>query len=155
MKHGDQLTIYNHLLSRKDKYALINKYSQLVNHKYPTAIALLNILYVLSIKRQRTQQLRPFTAPTNIMTFTSEFITDGLPQPTFTCITGQPNRSNLMELHNNLCENAASVKSNLGGGNHGLLPIIGRAQYYLVQTGHAFIAPINPGNYTNIPSDAT
>ena len=55
---------------------------------------------------------------------------------------GQPNRSNLMEIHNNLWKNTASVHSNLGGGNHGSLAITIGAQDYLVQMGHSSIAPI-------------
>ena len=55
---------------------------------------------------------------------TVKSITNGFTHLPFACITVQPNRSNLMELHNNLCKNAASVHSNLGGENNGLLSIV-------------------------------
>ena len=49
---------------------------------------------------------------------------NGSHHPTFACIMGQLNQSNLMELHKTLCKNSASVHSNLGGGKNGLLAII-------------------------------
>ena len=49
---------------------------------------------------------------------------DVSPHLIFARIVFQPNRSNLMELHKNLCDNAAYVNSNLRGGNHGLLAIL-------------------------------
>ena len=79
---------------------------------------------------------------------------NGFLHPTFDGITGQTNRSSLMELHKNLCKNAAYLHSNPGGGNHGLLTIVIGAQYYLVQTVHAFIDPINPVSYPKIMDHA-
>ena len=74
---------------------------------------------------------------------------DVSPHLIFARIVFQPNRSNLMELHKNLCDNAAYVNSNLRGGNYGLLAILIKSQDYHAQMGHAFIAPTNPGNYPN------
>ena len=89
------------------------------------------------------------------MKFTVKTITYGFPHPMLAHITGKPNRNNLMKLHKNLCENASSIHSILGGGNHALLAIGIGGKDYLKQTCHSFVAPINLGNYPNIPSHIT
>ena len=89
------------------------------------------------------------------MNFTIKFNMNGFHHRTFACIIGQPNQSNLMDLNKNLCEYTASVHSNLGGGNHGFLAISIGKKDYLVKTSHAFIAPINQGNYPNIQAHGT
>ena len=80
---------------------------------------------------------------------------NGFHHPKFARTMGQPHRSNLMELHKNLCKNSASVHSNLGGGNHDFLAIIIGEKDNLAKMGHAFISPINQGNYPNIPAHET
>eukprot|EP00978_Attheya_sp_CCMP212_P021057 scaffold61089_cov59-Attheya_sp.AAC.4 len=49
-------------------------------------------------------------------------------------------------MHKKLCENAAAVTSNLGGGNHGHLALILTDKDYLNETKNTFIAPKNPGD---------
>eukprot|EP00978_Attheya_sp_CCMP212_P025911 scaffold84189_cov35-Attheya_sp.AAC.1 len=49
-------------------------------------------------------------------------------------------------MHKSLCENAAAVTSNLGGGNHGHLALLVTDTAYFEETQLAFIAPTNPGD---------
>eukprot|EP00978_Attheya_sp_CCMP212_P014573 scaffold37188_cov29-Attheya_sp.AAC.7 len=49
-------------------------------------------------------------------------------------------------MHKSLCENAAAVTSNLGGGNHGHLALLMTDMAYFEETQLAFIAPTKPGD---------
>eukprot|EP00978_Attheya_sp_CCMP212_P044101 scaffold300497_cov27-Attheya_sp.AAC.2 len=49
-------------------------------------------------------------------------------------------------MHKSLCENAAAVTSNLGGGNHSHLALLMTDTAYFEETQLAFIAPTNPGD---------
>ena len=67
--------------------------------------------------------------------------------PIFTKNYGEPTRAVLIEIHQFISGNAASVASNLGGGRHGHLALTMTAKYYRAQSGFAFVLPHNPGNY--------
>eukprot|EP00957_Ditylum_brightwellii_P076681 5828843-Ditylum_brightwellii.AAC.1 len=60
-------------------------------------------------------------------------------------IVGEPNYKSIKHLHNQLIQNAVTLESTLGGGNNGLDGLIEFPQLYLLQTGHNFVHPPNPG----------
>jgi hypothetical protein len=72
--------------------------------------------------------------------------TADFPHPDLPKIHGEPNRDSLIEIHGLLCENASSVTTNQGGGNHGHLALMLSAKAYNEQTKHDFIPPPNPGD---------
>ena len=59
-------------------------------------------------------------------------------------IGGDPTREALIELHQLISGNAASVASNIGGGRHGHLALTMTKEDYLAQTYYAFVPPYNP-----------
>jgi len=73
-------------------------------------------------------------------------ITADFPHPILKKIHGEPTRKEIVELHKKLCENAAAVTSNLGGGKHGHLALILSDKDFLEEAKHAFEAPKNPGD---------
>eukprot|EP00978_Attheya_sp_CCMP212_P024376 scaffold76455_cov36-Attheya_sp.AAC.1 len=73
-------------------------------------------------------------------------ITTDFPHPILTQIHGEPMRKALVKMHKSLCENAAAITSNLGGGNHGHLALLMTDTVYFEETQLAFIAPTNPGD---------
>ena len=82
-------------------------------------------------------------------------IRNSFPHPTITAITGEPQYDEIRRVHKLLSSNAASVPSQLGGGNHGLLGhTIGPATYMNI-TGAAFLLPANPGAAPVIAANAT
>ena len=74
-------------------------------------------------------------------------ITADFPKPILTKNAGDPNREHLILLYKELAANAASVPSNLGGGNHGHLALMLSEPNYLAQTGNSFVLPHNPGDF--------
>eukprot|EP00978_Attheya_sp_CCMP212_P021255 scaffold61947_cov63-Attheya_sp.AAC.1 len=73
-------------------------------------------------------------------------ITTDFPHPILKQIHGVPMMKALVKMHKRLCENAAAVTSNLGGGNHGHLALLVTDKDYLEETKQTFIAPKNPGD---------
>ena len=67
--------------------------------------------------------------------------------PIITKIGREPKRESLIELHQLISGNAASVASNLGGGRHGQLVLTTTDEEYMSQKRYAFVPPRNPGNY--------
>ena len=61
-------------------------------------------------------------------------------------IVGEPTRESLIEIHQFISENAASVASNLREVWHGHLALTMTTEEYLSQTGHAFVTPHNPND---------
>ena len=59
-------------------------------------------------------------------------------------IGGYPTREALIELHQLISGNAASVASNIGGGRNGHLALTMTNEDYLAQTYYAFVPPYNP-----------
>ena len=53
----------------------------------------------------------------------------------------------LADIHQLISGNVAYVASNLGGGRHGHLALMMTDKEYMEQTGFAFFAPQNPGDY--------
>ena len=75
--------------------------------------------------------------------------------PALTKITGQPDYPTLKRIKDELKANAASVPSDLGGGNHGHLGIVLTPQEYTqVSEAHPYIRPIHPGSLTIAPGIA-
>jgi hypothetical protein len=74
-----------------------------------------------------------------------------------TKIDGKPTYQTLKDLKDTLIENAASIDSARGGGNHGLLGLVVTPAEYIadVDPAHPFVRPVNPGLGPNIPAAAT
>jgi hypothetical protein len=81
------------------------------------------------------------TASTSVDGITADF-----PKPVLGQIHGEPTREALIDMHKLLCTNAASVTTNLGGGNHGHLALLMTAKEYLEETEKVFVVPTNPGD---------
>ena len=60
--------------------------------------------------------------------------------------TAEPDYQYIKKVHDLLKANAASVRSGLGGGAHGLLGLVMRPQLYFQLAGVPFVAPADPGN---------
>ena len=69
------------------------------------------------------------------------------PTPIIPKIDGERTREGFIKIHQLISENAASVASNLGGGQHGHLTLTMTAGEYMEQTGFAFVQMHNPDNY--------
>jgi hypothetical protein len=82
-------------------------------------------------------------------------IVDGFPHPTITPIIGIPTYESIAELNLHLNANAASVQSNLGDGQLGLLALTVSPAIYNTLSAIAFIPPANPGTTPNIPPNTT
>ena len=74
--------------------------------------------------------------------FLAYFLTPILPK-----IVGEPTRESLIKTHQLISGNAASMESNLRGGQQGHLVLTMTVEDYLDQTVHVFVPPYNPGNY--------
>eukprot|EP00957_Ditylum_brightwellii_P140248 10686110-Ditylum_brightwellii.AAC.1 len=64
---------------------------------------------------------------------------------------GMPTFKTIHAVHEVLNENALSVASTLGGGQHGHLGLVISKQLYLTLTGHHFVEPTSPGSNATIP----
>ena len=76
---------------------------------------------------------------------TTADIMGAFPNPSLTPIIGLPTYAAIAELHLLLNQNAASVDSDLGGGQHGHLALTVSAAVYATISAIPFVAPINPG----------
>eukprot|EP00957_Ditylum_brightwellii_P078042 5932375-Ditylum_brightwellii.AAC.2 len=59
--------------------------------------------------------------------------------------TGMPSWDSIWEIRLHLNANAASIPSDLGGGQHGHLGLTISVTEHQTLTGHAFTRPANPG----------
>jgi hypothetical protein len=93
-----------------------------------------------------------------MMTTAIDKLVANFPHPHMPPIIGQPTYryETLAQLHIMLnSKNAASVHSNLGNGQLGLLQLTVSAAVYSTLSVTSFIVPINPGNNANIPPGST
>ena len=84
-----------------------------------------------------------------------ETIKEGFPHLLIPRHTGAPSYESVQATHKLLKANAASVPSDLGGGQHGLLGLMLDNAVYNNVTGQNFVRPVNPGNSAVIPPGAT
>eukprot|EP00980_Cylindrotheca_fusiformis_P028371 scaffold22595_cov102-Cylindrotheca_fusiformis.AAC.8 len=66
------------------------------------------------------------------------------PHEPLTVINGKPDATSLRKLMKELCANASTVPSDLGGGAHGHLGVVLDQAYYLATFGHDFVPPTRP-----------
>ena len=71
-----------------------------------------------------------------------EFLTPIIPK-----IGGETTREELIDLHQLVGGNAASVALNLGGDHNRHLMLMMNAEEYKTHTGFVFVPPNNPGDY--------
>ena len=81
-------------------------------------------------------------ATSSVKGFLTELPTYILPK-----IEGEPTIEGLINLHQLVSRNAASVPSNLRGGRHRHLALTITAEEYRTQKGFTSVPPHNPGNY--------
>ena len=89
------------------------------------------------------------------MVTSSDKIIENFSHPTIPPIVGQPTYESLTELHLKLNTNAASVHSNRGNGQFGLIYLTLKPQVYATLSTVPFVPPANPGQNPNIPLGAT
>jgi hypothetical protein len=90
------------------------------------------------------------------MTGTSlDHIISGFPHPSIPPIIGTPTYETLANLQLHLNANAASVQSNLGDGQLGLLALTVSVAVYNTLSAVQFIAPVNPGPTPIVPVGTT
>src|SRR5688572_2842431 len=82
-------------------------------------------------------------------------IVDGFPHSTIPPILGMPSYATIAKMHLKLNTNAASVNSNLGNGQLGLLHLTITNQVYNKLSNVPFVVPVNPGAKPNIAANAT
>ena len=82
-------------------------------------------------------------------------IVDGFPFPTIPPLVGNPTYNTIAEVNLKLSSNAASVQSNLGCGNLGLLQLNVSPALYNTLSVTDFFVPVNPGSATEIPNNST
>ena len=70
--------------------------------------------------------------------YTVDSVTESFPNPTVPKIEGEPTYQSIKNVEKVLLENAASVPSELGGGQHGYLGLILSDTKYHTITGHNF-----------------
>ena len=79
----------------------------------------------------------------------SYFLTPILPN-----IGGETTREGLIDLHQLVSGNAASVVLNLVGGQHRHLALMMTVKDYMAQTGFSFVPPHKPGDYPQITGNS-
>jgi hypothetical protein len=90
------------------------------------------------------------------MPISANKIVDGFPHPTILLILGIPAYKSIAELNLQLNANAASMQSNLGDGQLGLLALtVSPAVYNTLSTVAFQHRPVNPGTSPIIPVNAT
>jgi len=89
------------------------------------------------------------------MTISIDKIVDGFPQPNIAPIVGIPTYESIAKLNLQLNANAASVQSNLGDGQLGLLALTVSPAVFNTLSAVAFVHPVNPGTNPVIPLGAT
>ena len=77
------------------------------------------------------------------------------PHPDISAQPGIPTYDIIASAHRKSKANATLVESTLGGGSHGLLGLTILHETYQTVTGHAFVAPVNPGGLPIIALAAT
>ena len=82
-------------------------------------------------------------------------IVDGFPFPTIPPIVGTLTYNTIFEVNLKLNLNSASVQSDLGCGNLGLLQLTVSPAVYNTLSFTAFIMPVNPGSVPIIPANST
>ena len=82
-------------------------------------------------------------------------IVDGFPHPTINPVLGMPTFATIADTNLQLNANAASVHSNLGNGQLGLLSLTVTLVLYQNLAATVFISPTNPGPTPIIPTGAT
>jgi hypothetical protein len=82
-------------------------------------------------------------------------LVDNFPHPNLSPIMGQPTYEILAQLYLKLNSNAASIHSNLGNGQLGLLQLTLSADVYNTLSATPFISPTNPGESVTIPRNST
>ena len=87
-------------------------------------------------------------------TTTPDQLQASFPSPFITKTTERPTYTTIRSIHKKLAANASSVRTVLGGGQHGYLAIVIDLPVYQTLTGHAFITPVNPGLTPVIPAGA-
>ena len=87
--------------------------------------------------------------------YTVEGITESFPNPSIPIIEGEPTYETIKKNEKLLIENASSIQTTLGGGQHGYLGLILKPAKYLTVTGQAFNPHPNPGALPVIPPGAT
>ena len=88
------------------------------------------------------------------LTTTPDQLQASFPFPFITKTTERPTYTTIRSIHKKLAANASSVRTVLGGGQHGYLAIVIDPPVYQTLTGHAFIPPANPGLAPVIPAGA-
>ena len=88
---------------------------------------------------------------------TVEAIKEGFPHLSIPRHPGEPTYEAIHAVHNLLKANAASMPSDLGGGDHGLLGLVLSATVYSQVAGalNPFTRPANPGSTPTIPALST
>ncbi len=89
------------------------------------------------------------------MPSTIETIVDTFPYPSIPAIEGLPTYSTIKELHLKLNANAASVQSNLGDGNNGLIYLTVSDEVFNTLSDVPFIEPANPGIVPTFPQNSS
>ena len=88
------------------------------------------------------------------MSTTLDKVAELFSYPTVQHFVGQPLYETIAELELKLNTNAASVHSNRGDGNLGLLYLTVKPEVYNTQSRVPFIPPENPGANLEIPAGA-
>jgi len=87
---------------------------------------------------------------------TPEEFKNSFPHPTLAKIEGRPDNATLTANRNQIKDNAASIPSDLGGGQHGLLgSVLPHAMYATIAVGQQFVPPAFPGTSPVIPPNVT
>ena len=78
---------------------------------------------------------------------TVDYVNTNFEYTTLTKLGGQPDYPALKRIKDELKANAASVPSDLGGGDHGHLGLVLTAQEYLqVSETQPYVRPVHPGS---------
>ena len=75
---------------------------------------------------------------------TPESYIESFPKTTLTKVVGLPTYDTIKKINDELSQNAASVHTDLGGGNHGFLALTVKPTIYATISATAFAAPTNP-----------
>ena len=81
-------------------------------------------------------------------THTPDFRKTHFPHPDLDKVHGQPTIDQIVKIYKQLQQNAASITTNLGGGQHGFLPLVITAQQWnAIPNIQPFVRPTNPGSF--------
>ena len=79
---------------------------------------------------------------------TPDFRKTHFPHPDLDRVHGQPSIDQIDKIFRQLKQNAASVRTNLGGGQHGFLPLVlTNQQWTSIPNTQEFVRPTNPGPF--------